>query len=437
MNILIVDDEKNIRDSLRRYLSHSGLQGLTAGNGFAAQRLLESEPVHAIVLDLKMPEMDGLAFIKWVREQGYTMPILMISAHGEISDAVKAIKLGAQDYMEKPFNPDSLVMRLKTLLQAAQYRKLGEHKVSTDTFIGTSPAIMNIKALIDQVADTPSTVLITGESGTGKEVVARELHRLSPRSEHPFMAINIGGIPESLLESELFGYEKGAFTGAAERKMGLFELASGGTLFLDEIGDMPMALQVKILRVLQERKITRLGGTSLIPIDVRVVAATNKHLEKQVQEGVFREDLFYRLNVVRVEMPPLRDHREDIPDLVDCFLAKYRRAMGKQVEGVAEDAMQFLTTYGYPGNIRELENFIERGVIFAQEGMVELDNLAVSVGKQEKPALPRQRTLKAMERDAIIVALNRWEGSRTKAAEELGVSRRTIINKIQEYGIEA
>ncbi len=435
MKILIVDDEKNIRDVLGRYLVREGFETTTAGNGFAAQRLIEAQPIHAMIADLKMPQMDGLALIRWVRELGYEFPILMISAHGDISDAVQAIQLGAQDFIVKPFNPETLVLRLKQVLQAEQFRRIGIQRRVTESFIGNAKSIVAIKEVVERVADTPSTVFITGESGTGKEVVAREVHKKSSRKEGPFMAINIGGIPENLLESELFGYEKGAFTGAVDRKMGLFELASGGTLFLDEIGDMPMALQVKILRVLQEKKITRLGGASLIPIDVRIVAATNKDVESLVSEGAFREDLFYRLNVVRIEIPPLRERREDIPDLVNSFLQKYSRSMGKHVRGVSAETMNFLTSYGYPGNIRELENFIERGVIFAKNGEVQLADLAVSLDQQEKKIIPQARTLKALEREAILVALQRWEGSRTRAAEELGVSRRTIINKIQEYGI--
>ncbi len=433
MKILIVDDEKNIRDVLKRYLTHEGFEVITAANGFAAQRVLESEAIHGMVADLKMPEMDGLTLTKWVREQGYEIPILMISAHGDISDAVSSIQIGAQDYIVKPFNPESLVSRLNALLNLEKFRRIHYNQQEESRLIGTSSHINEVKELINRVAETPSTVLITGESGTGKEVVARDIHSSSLRKDGPFMAVNIGGVPENLLESELFGYEKGAFTGATDRKMGLFELAVGGTLFLDEIGDMPMALQVKLLRVLQEKKITRLGGVSLIPIDVRIIAATNRDMDAQVEAGTFREDLFYRLNVVRINTPPLRDHLEDIPEMVGVFLHKYSLAMGKHVDKVSEDALEFLKTYSFPGNVRELENLIERGVIFAMNDTIELKDLAVPL--DQKATIPPPRSLKAIEREAIILALQRWEGSRTRAAEELGISRRTMINKIQEYNI--
>ncbi len=312
-------------------------------------------------------------------------------------------------------------------------------------FVGESSSIKKIKEVISKISDTNSTVLITGESGTGKEVVAREIHATSPVKGGPFVAINIGGVPENLLESELFGYEKGAFTGAATRKSGMFELASGGTLFLDEIGDMPLALQVKILRVLQDRRITRLGGTEAIPINARIIAATNKDLEQQVRGGAFREDLFYRLNVVRIVIPPpLRDRREDIPLLAAGILRRFNRQMGHKVTGFSADALQLLCEHDFFGNVRELENILERAVIFFTSGEeIQCDDLdlrgSVSLhtqSKSETPAIPAEaKSLKDVEVDAIIRALHRWEGNRTRAAQELGISRRTLINKIAEYDL--
>ena len=449
MKILIVDDEPNIRDLMHRYLSLDGIESDCAENGLSAQRMLKENPYDACLVDLKMPGMDGLSLIIWIRQEGFRMPVIMISAHGDISDAVSALKEGAQDYIVKPFDPEELVIRLKKLVEAQNLRNLVESETRNSSeddkkiFVGDSPAIKKIKEIIAKISDTSSTVLITGESGTGKEVVAREIHAYSLVSEGPFVAINIGGVPENLLESELFGYEKGAFTGAANRKTGMFELASGGTLFLDEIGDMPLSLQVKILRVLQDRKITRLGGTTPMPINARIIAATNKDLEQMVREGKFREDLFYRLNVVRIQIPPLRDRREDIPLLSAGILRRLNYQMGLKVTGFSSDALQVLCAHDFFGNVRELENILERAVIFADGQEIQIDDLdlrgSVSMKSQEKsfPLVEdtEAKSLRDAEGDAIIHALHRWEGNRTHAAEELGISRRTLINKIAEYGL--
>ena len=308
MKVLICDDEENIRNLMKRFLALEGLDSDTAENGLSAERMLRSDVYDAVLIDLRMPGMDGLELLKWLRQEGFRMPAIMISAHGEITDAVEALKNGADDYIVKPFDPEEVVIKLKNLVEAASLKSVAESSGKDGSLVGESPEMMDVQRIIEKIAPTHATVLITGESGTGKEVVAREIHRLSSVKEGPFIAINIGGVPENLLESELFGYEKGAFTGALQRKTGLFELASGGTLFLDEIGDMPFSLQVKILRVLQEKKITRLGGTNPMPINARIIAATNKDLESMVREGHFREDLFYRLNVVRIHIGA-EDHR--------------------------------------------------------------------------------------------------------------------------------
>jgi two-component system response regulator AtoC len=449
MKILIVDDEPNIRDLMHRYLGLDGIESDCAENGLSAQRMLREEAYDAALIDLKMPGIDGLTLINWIRSEGFRMPIIMISAHGEITDAVSALKEGAQDYIVKPFDPEELVIRLKKLVEAQQLRNLVESETRNNydddkqIFVGESSSIKKIKDVISKISDTNSTVLITGESGTGKEVVAREIHASSPVKSGPFVAINIGGVPENLLESELFGYEKGAFTGAAARKTGMFELASGGTLFLDEIGDMPLSLQVKILRVLQDRRITRLGGTTAMPINARIIAATNKDLESQVRDGLFREDLFYRLNVVRIVIPPLRDRKEDIPLLAAGILKRLNRQMGHKVTGFSADALQILCNHEFYGNVRELENILERAVIFTASEEIQCDDLdlrgSISLHAQtkedSKPIAGEAKSLKDVEVDAIVRALHRWEGNRTRAAQELGISRRTLINKIAEYGL--
>ena len=440
MKVLICDDEENIRNLMKRFLALEGLDSDTAENGLSAERMLRSDVYDAVLIDLRMPGMDGLELLKWLRQEGFRMPAIMISAHGEITDAVEALKNGADDYIVKPFDPEEVVIKLKNLVEAASLKSVAESSGKDGSLVGESPEMMDVQRIIEKIAPTHATVLITGESGTGKEVVAREIHRLSLVKEGPFIAINIGGVPENLLESELFGYEKGAFTGALQRKTGLFELASGGTLFLDEIGDMPFSLQVKILRVLQEKKITRLGGTNPMPINARIIAATNKDLESMVREGHFREDLFYRLNVVRIHIPPLRERPADIPVLAAYIITKYSKEMGLKITGFTPEALDALRHHSFYGNVRELENIIERAMIFADSETIGINDLDLRSGLQKNDvpkAVPASDvlTLRDAERNAIIRALQRWEGNRTRAAEELGISRRTLISKIQEYGI--
>ncbi len=448
MRILVVDDELNIRNLVCKYLELEKFETDAAENGLSAQRFLTSHAYDAVLLDLKMPGMDGLELLKWIRHNGFRMPVVMISAHGEIEDAVTALKEGAQDYLTKPFDVDELLIRINALIESARLKtavQMTRENEDEENLFGLSSAIQSIKGVIHKISHSNATVLITGESGTGKEVVAREIHRHSGSSQAPFVAVNIGGVPENLLESELFGYEKGAFTGASGRKNGMFELANGGTLFLDEIGDMPMALQVKILRVLQERSLTRLGGTQSIPIDARIVAATNKNLEELVVKGEFREDLFYRLNVVRIVIPPLRERKEDIPLLTAQIIRRLNRKMGLSVEGLSPDALDMLKRHPFYGNVRELENVLERAMIFCSSDTILVEDISLP------PDLSAQRdttsaasytenqevkSLKELEEDAIIRSLHRWEGNRTKAAQELGISRRTLLNKIQEFGLD-
>ena len=446
MKILIVDDETNIRDLMCRYLKIDSIDGVGAENAFSAQRILREEPFDAILVDLKMPGMDGLEFVRWVRDEGFRMPIIMMSAHGEIRDAVEALKHGVQDYIVKPFNPEEVVIKLKNLVEAQNFRTLQEMEERLPqerAFIGESLQIRKIKDTIYRIAQTNSSVLITGESGTGKEVVARTIHEQSPVSSGPFVAINIGGVPENLLESELFGYEKDAFTGAVSRKSGMFELANGGTLFLDEIGDMPFSLQVKILRVLQEKCITRLGGTEPLPINARIVCATNKDLEQMVRDGKFREDLFFRLNVVRIHIPPLRERKDDIPLLAAWIIKKLNANMGRHFSGLTPEAMEKLKSYDFYGNIRELENILERAAIFSDGDLITEDNIELrgndlrpSGTKETEASSSEGLSLKEIERQTIEKALRRWEGNRTKAANELGITRRTLITKIDEYNLD-
>ena len=446
MKILIIDDETNIRDLMCRYLKIDSIDGVGAENAFSAQRILREETFDAILVDLKMPGMDGLEFVRWVRDEGFRMPIIMMSAHGEIRDAVEALKHGVQDYIVKPFNPEEVVIKLKNLVEAQNFRTLQEMEERLPqerAFIGESLQIRKIKDTIYRIAQTNSSVLITGESGTGKEVVARTIHEQSPVSSGPFVAINIGGVPENLLESELFGYEKGAFTGAVSRKSGMFELANGGTLFLDEIGDMPFSLQVKILRVLQEKCITRLGGTEPLPINARIVCATNKDLEQMVRDGKFREDLFFRLNVVRIHIPPLRERKDDIPLLAAWIIKKLNANMGRHFSGLTPEAMEKLKSYDFYGNIRELENILERAAIFSDGDLITEDNIELrgndlrpSGTKETEASSSEGLSLKEIERQTIEKALRRWEGNRTKAANELGITRRTLITKIDEYNLD-
>ncbi len=438
MNILVVDDDRGSRDSIAHYLETEGFEVSTCENGLSAQRVLQETYFDLMVLDLRMPGMSGIDLLEWVQKEGPPIPIIMVSAYGDIGDAVEAMKLGAYDYMVKPVDPDELVLRIRRAVgvrSAAHRIEVGRSGDGEESSIlGESPQMREIDSIINRIASTPSNVLITGESGTGKEVVARLIHERSDRTDQPFVPVNMAGIPEALLESELFGYDKGAFTGADSRKIGMFELASTGTLFLDEIGDMPLQLQVKILRAIQERAIRRLGGTRHIPIGARIIAATNRDLESDVASGRFREDLYYRLNVVSIRIPPLRERTEDLPIIAGSIIKRLNKLLNRTIESINPGAIQRLEKYSFPGNIRELENTLERAMIFADGNEITERELFLPDSSMAPP--PKPKSLKAMEMEAISVALQRWEGNRTKAAQELGVSRRTLINKIREYGLE-
>jgi two-component system response regulator AtoC len=441
MRVLIVDDERNIRESLRKYLALEGIDSKNADTGEAALECLEKEAFDAVILDLKLPGKSGQEVLEWIQRQGIPSPVIMISAHGQIADAVGALKAGAKDYLVKPFDPAELTIKLRGLVENKRRENVIEADLRTagprNAIIGDTPVMRKLSAQIDRIAASDVTVLINGESGTGKEVAAREIHNRGVYAAEPFAAVNIGGIHEGLMESELFGHEKGAFTGAAARKPGLFELAGRGTIFLDEIGEMSAPLQVKLLRVLQERKIRRLGGVSDIPVNARIISATNRDPEVMVREGRFREDLYYRLNVFRITLPPLRERPEDIPLLTGHLLNRLAARMGRPPCVLTPPAMDRLLSYSFPGNVRELENILERALIYAEGneiGLGDIDLHWTGTGEGRSPD-GGGMSLEDIERRAVTEALARWEGNRTKAAEELGVSRKTILNKIKFYGL--
>lgn len=436
MRVLIADDEKNIRETISKYFMLEKIDTILASNGISAKRYLEEESFDAAIIDLRMPGMSGLELLQWINSYGPSLPVIIISAYGDIKDAVDAMKFGAKDYIVKPFDPEELLLRLKRLVNEAMLQRRVESgmlKSSKFDLIGESSLIKKVKETILKVAATPSNVLIVGESGTGKEIVANLIHQSSDRVNGNFIPVNVAGIQENLLESELFGYEKGAFTGADSKKIGLFELASNGTLFLDEIGDMSLNLQVKLLRVIQEKRLMRLGGLVQVPIDTRLICATNKDLETLIKDKKFREDLYFRINVVKIELPPLRDRLEDIPLLVGHLIQKFNAIFKKNIKGITDDALKILEEYDYPGNVRELENIIERAFIYSDGDFLTNKEIDIHSNKSDRVKLGK---LKEIERDLIIEALQKWDGNRTKAAEEIGVTRRTIHNKIKEYGID-
>jgi two-component system response regulator AtoC len=458
MKILIVDDEKNIRDSLGRLLELEGMASATSESGEAARDLIENQRFDLALVDLRLPGISGQELVEWIRAEGFLLPVIMISAHGEIQDAVRAMRAGAKDFVEKPFDSRALIEKIRKTIDEANIHNLTEAETRKQPekfrLVGEHPQIRLLREKIRKIASTDSTVLITGESGCGKEVVAREIHDTSPRGLEPFVAVNVGAIPEHLLESELFGHEKGAFTSADARRVGLFELAGSGTLFLDEIGEMPPVLQVKLLRVLQDRKIRRLGGTRDIPLGARILSATNRDLETRVSQGLFREDLFYRLNVIRLAIPPLRDRKEDIPLLAQSLLPRLCGRLNCGTKKLSPGALRKLMDCRFPGNVRELENILERAVIYSRGSLIreediegrplpetsETGNLPPPErpgAKDEKePVPPAVPLLRSTERGLIEKTLRQTGGNRTRAAQILGISRRTIIYKIKEYGLE-
>ncbi|RMG18415.1 MAG: sigma-54-dependent Fis family transcriptional regulator [Deltaproteobacteria bacterium] len=462
--VLVVDDEQNIRKVLSALLRREGYEPLPASDGKEALRILgeEGADIDAIVTDLKMPEVDGMTLLRQVHERQSEIPVIVITAHGTVDTAVEAMKHGAFDYLQKPFEQEELRL---VLAKAVRTRALARVDTRASDALSLltrcSPSMSRIAELIRRVADTPSTVLITGESGTGKELVATALHESSSRKGRPFIKINCAAIPRELIEAELFGYEKGAFTGAVSSKPGRFELADEGTLFLDEIGEIPTEMQVKLLRALQESEFERVGGVKTLRVDVRLIAATNRDLEAAIAAGEFREDLYYRLNVVPIHLPPLRERIEDIAPLAQHFVAKYSKRLGREVEGISEEALQVLKGYPWPGNIRELENVIERTVLFTDAQVIDAGDLPEPIRRRSRPGASRptsarlaeafgapgeelgeismkeivKQASQELERDLIARALKATGGNVTQAAKRLKISRKSLQLKMKDLGL--
>jgi DNA-binding NtrC family response regulator len=450
--LLIVDDEKNTREGLARALQRT-YRVLTAESGPEALRVLQTEPVDLVLSDVRMPEMDGLTLMKRAQSAEPPPVFVLLTAYGTIDAAVEATKAGAYDYLTKPVDLD----RLETVLQRAlasrkmevENRRLREQldqRFGLESIIGQSPQIRELQETIRQVAPSRATVLIEGESGTGKELVARALHQLSPRSRGPFIAVHCAALSPTLLESELFGHERGAFTGAVARHTGRFEAADGGTLFLDEIGEIAAGVQVKILRALEEHRFERVGGSDTVEVDVRLIAATNRNLPQMVAEGRFREDLYYRLNVVTIVLPPLRERAEDIPLLVAHFLQEFSAENEKPTPVLSPEAMDMMLTYPWPGNVRELRNAIERMVVLAKGDRLTVRDLPPALREHAQSRTggakataedgrPSAFSLEETERRMILRALEAVQGNRARAAEQLGISRRTLHRKLNEYGL--
>ncbi|HXI84505.1 MAG TPA: sigma-54 dependent transcriptional regulator [Verrucomicrobiae bacterium] len=444
--ILIVDDERNTREGLQRAL-HDRYDVLLAEDSQKALEALESTRVDVMLTDLRMPGVDGMALLR--RALSLTDPpvCIMMTAYGSIENAVQAMQVGAYHYIAKPVNLDELELVIQRALNSRRVeaenvnlREQIEQKYGLENIIGQSALMRQVFETIQQVAPSRATVLITGATGTGKELIAKAIHNISPRKNGPFIAVHAAALPTSLLESELFGHEKGAFTGAVERRTGRFELADGGTLFLDEVGELEPQIQVKLLRVLEERAFERVGGAKTLQVDVRLVAATNKDLKKLVSEGKFRDDLFYRLSVVTVDLPPLRERRDDIPLLVKSFLDEFSRENGKQVRELTPEALNVLLAYDWPGNVRELRNAIEQMVVLARGERLTVRDVPAGIrgvaDLTKINVVHAGMTVEDAERQLIIQALKETDGNRTRAAQRIGISRRTLHRKLKGYGLE-
>ena len=439
-SILVVDDEAGQRQFIRGSLAKD-YEVLTAANGLEASQLLSHRSFSLVITDERMPDMGGIELIRWMSENASETPVIVLTAYGSVETAVEAIKLGAEEYLTKPLkSPEELRVIVGKVLRSRAIRDRSQlHQEETEAalpldVVAESESMKRIFRLADQVAQQPTTVLLTGESGTGKEVVARFIHRRSPRRDHAFIAVNCAAITETLLESELFGHEKGSFTGANQSRRGRFELADGGTLFLDEIAEMGSSLQAKLLRVLQERQFERIGSDRTMTVDVRVIAATNKDLAQCLSDKSFREDLYYRLNVFPIHIPPLRERRDDILPLAESFSKKISSRMGKPKASISSEAGELLRSYDWPGNARELANAIERALIVSQTGAIDIDDLPLKQAS-ESEKLGRPGLLAQIERTTILESLARNNGDRKAAAEELGISLRTLQYRLKEYGI--
>lgn len=445
--ILIIDDEENMRHMLKTILEKEGYAAATTENGRAALELLDARTFDTILCDLRMPEMDGMTFLKNARDRKIDATIIVMSAFGTIDQALETIQLGAYDYISKPFKPTEIILTLKKSEERQrlkrenlQLKKEVGRTYSHKKLIGKSQPITDVINMIEKVAAFKSSVLITGESGTGKELVARAIHHTGPRSANTFLAINCGAIPENLLESELFGHRRGSFTGAIQDHRGYFEEADGGTLLLDEIGELPQNLQVKLLRTLQEEEVRRVGEQRSISIDVRVIASTSRNLPEEVARGAFREDLFYRLNVLPMHIAPLRERRDDIPLLVEHFIHKHNRAHRLAINGITPAALKTLMTRAWPGNVRELENSIERAMVLCEQNILDVplpDDMPASAAVTAQPSgdLSIKRGTKILEKELITRALASSGGNKSKASRLLEISYPALLSKMNTYGL--
>ncbi len=458
--ILVVDDDQSLREFLDILLSKEGYRVYPADSGENALEILKSHKISMVISDIRMPGMDGMSLLKTIKTLRPEMPVVLITAFASMDSAVTAMKEGAWDYLTKPFRIEELREIIERALAAANASETPSHdqlptqqagKVHRlDQMVARSPAMLKLFQIIPRIAATNSSVLITGETGTGKELAARAVHNLGPRKDRPFVVVNCGGIPENLLESELFGHTRGAFTGASQEKKGLFAMAHTGTIFLDEIGELPMLLQVKLLRVAQQKAFTPVGSTKPVEVDVRIIAATNRDLEQEVMNGNFREDLFYRLNVIQIKMPPLRERPEDIPLLVQYFLDKYSKEQGKKMQGISSYAIEALMDYQFPGNVRELENIIERSVALSTSNLLLPESLSLAKFKEEKQTEKRNQVLppdipdegmvlddllSTIEKEYLMAALNKSRGKKTEAASLLGMNFRSFRYRLSKYGL--
>jgi two-component system response regulator AtoC len=449
--ILLIDDEENFRHMLSVILKKRGYDIDTASNGTEGLKKADTGSYDTVLCDIRMPKMDGLEFLKEAQKAGCESTIIMMSAYGTLDTAIEAMKLGAYDYISKPFKPDEIILTLKKAEERERLRRENlflkkevQKEYSFENIISKNQRMKQIFETIEQVAKYKSTILISGSSGTGKELVAKAIHFNSDRANNPFIPVNCGAIPENLLESELFGHTKGSFTNAVRTKKGLFEEADGGTVFLDEIGELPLQLQVKLLRVLQDGEIRRIGDSRAIQIDVRVIAATIKNLDKEVREGKFRDDLFYRLNVLPIKLPPLSDRKEDIPLLVDHFIHKYSRELNRPIEGIVPEALNCLLSYNWNGNVRELENVIERAIVLTESNEIQVENLPFEIQNPKEESrlsllddeLSIKKASRYLEMDLIRKALQKTNGNHTHAAKLLEISHRALLYKIKEYLIK-
>lgn len=444
--VLIIDDEEAIRDSCTLVLHKEGYNVETAADGPQGLRLFQGTTPHVVLLDLKLPGMEGRDVLTHIKKESPETPVIIITGFASIESAVDTIKRGAFDYLAKPFSPEELRVIVSKALESrklltqglALQREMG-HQAPRGMVAGKSAAMTRVMDIVRRVSATESTVLITGESGTGKELLATQIHSYSFRRDAPFVVVDCGALVETLFESELFGHVKGSFTGAHETKHGRFEVADGGTIFLDEISNISLSIQAKLLRAIQEREITRIGSTEPIKVDVRIIAATNEDLAECVKAGKFREDLFYRLSVVPIHVPPLRDRKEDIPGLLDFFIQKYNKKTNKKIQDISAGARKALIEHEWPGNIRELENTIERAVVLSESDEIVLEDLIYhGIGTNLsflQPAADRLRSLEDMEKEYITIVLQAQHGNRSRTAQILGIDRKTLLAKIKKYGL--